>query len=191
MPSAAWLNGWVAGDIVTAAELKKSMGSVFNTTLGAPATSIDTGAVLPTSYAHMFVEISARSDLAAASSSLSVRMNNDSAANYVFETLAGANAVASAVVPAAGTSFTIGSIPANTASAGWFGTGLLWLPNYGSANIKAVFSIGGGAFSGVTGTVSLQGGVWNAGSAINQLTFLSGGTNFATGTRVTVYVMGS
>jgi hypothetical protein len=102
-----WLAKWNVGDVLTAAELNKSMGSLSDTTLGVSAASIDISS-LPTTYAHLLLVGQLRSDTAAASTTALLRFNGDTGANYNGETLQGLTASATAVAAGAGTAIQIG-----------------------------------------------------------------------------------
>lgn len=193
MASNSWFNGWVAGDIPTAAEFAKGVGAAYNTTLTGTATSIDiTG--LPTSYAHMLIWFLGRGDAAAASTGLNLRLNNDSGSNYDMQRLFASATTVTASETLGTTSMDLGSVPAASAAAGIFSGGLIWLPNYASTTPqKEIIVVGGyktGTASGNLFTL-IRTGFWRSTAAINRLTFLPGGNNFDVGTRATVYVWGA
>lgn len=194
MASASWLNGWLTGDLVTAAEFQKSAGSISDTTLGSAAANINVTSI-PGGYAHLLIHLYARSDNASANTTCLMRFNGDTAANYDYQQLRGSATTSTAAEAFAQTSMLVANaIPANTATANVFGGIDIWIPNYaGSANNKCAIS--SFAHKEGTATTNLQAGetaaFWRSNSAITQVTLLPGAGNFNTGTRMTVYVFGA
>jgi hypothetical protein len=188
-----WATGWATGDIVTAAEFKKTAGSIFDSTLGASAASVDVTGISAT-YAHLMVSIYARSDVAAGVSNVLMRFNGDSAANYDYQDLRGNAATSSASEAFAGTSLIAGLSPANTAGANLFSSIEVFVPNYaGSTNNKQFVSISASKSGTTTGNlfVDIFGGGWRSNAAINQVTLLPASGNFVAGTRVTIHALGA
>lgn len=188
-----WQSGWATGDIVTAAEFKKTAGSVFDSTLGVSAASVDITGISNT-YAHLMISIYARSDVAAGVSNVLMRLNGDTAANYDYQDARGNAAVTSASESFAQTSSIIGLSPANTAGANLFSSIELFIPHYaGSTNNKQFVSISGSKSGATTGNlfVDIFGGGWRSNAAINQVTILPASGNFVAGTRVTVHALGA
>ena len=189
-----WATGWATGDIVTAAEFKKTAGSIFDTTLGASAANIDVTGISNT-YAHLMVSIYARADVAAATTGCFMQFNGDTAANYDYQELTAIAAVASATETFAATSVLLGGIPANTAGANLFGSIETFIPHYaGTANNKQYVSLASrkaGTTTGLLG-VHIFGGGWRSTAAINRITFLPpAAANFVSGTRVTIHALGA
>lgn len=194
MPSNSWVNTWAVNDLPTAAEYRKGIGSVFNTTLGSAAATIDiTG--IPTSYAHLRVVLDGRSDLASNVNTVSVRLNNDTAANYDYEFLTGTGAAASSSETFAATGVFFLTLPAATATAGTSGQGVLEIPNYaGTTFNKSLLITCGSKQSTATGDMNARRiqGFWRSTAAVNRVTlYFAAGGNFVTGTRATAYVMGA
>lgn len=195
MPAGSWLARWNTGDNIPAAEMNKGVGMVFDSTLGSSAASIDTGAIIPAGYGHLRIVCYLRGDNASANTTVALRFNNDSAANYFS---VGANFTEAATgylgQTAAATSSTCGYMPANTATASHFGSLIVDVPNYaGTANVKSYASngyvlVGAGAGNQFS---FCRGGVWTSASAISRVTLLPTAGNFVTGCRATVYVMGA
>lgn len=188
-----WASGWATGDIVTAAEFKKSAGSIFDSTLGGSAANIDVTGIVAT-YAHLLVTLYLRGDNASAFTSALLRFNNDSGANYDIQTIQGVAAVASAVESFAATSLQFGIMPANTATANYFGCYEIFIPHYaGTTNNKSTISLS----SNRTGTASttfqttLFGGGWRSNAAINRITVFPTAGNLVTGSRLTIHALGA
>lgn len=189
-----WPLNWSTGDVVLAAEFKKGLGAIFDTTLGGTATAVDITSI-SASYAHLLVVAYARSDVAATSTGLALRFNNDVAANYDFQQLLGTAATPSAAEAFAQTQMTTGSMPGATAGANLFNASITFIPHYaGSTNNKLALSISATKIGTTTGSVTayLFGGFWRSSAAINRVTLLPVvGSNFVAGTRVTLYGMGA
>lgn len=179
---------------MNAAQYGKGIGSISDTTLGAPAASVDITSIVGT-YAHLFVVIYSRCSIVGTVEYVSSRFNGDTAANYDFQLLQGSAAVVSAAEQFAQTSATVGLMPGSTAGANLFGLSIGFIPHYaGTSNNKAVIGLSA-TKNGTTGgsmVVDLAGGSWRSNAAINRITlFPQSGSNFATGTRVTLYGMGA
>lgn len=188
-----WATGWATGDIVTAAEFKKTAGSVFDTTLGASAATIDITGISAT-YAHLMISIYARGDNASATSVASIQFNGDAAANYDYQQLQGLAAAAGAAETFAATSAPVGVIPANSAGANLFGTCEVFIPHYaGSTNNKQTVAINAYKTGTTTGLVGVEmfGAGWRSTAAINRITLLLSAGNLVAGTRVTIHALGA
>ena len=79
--SGTWTAGWLPGDVLRVAEIRKGMGAIFDTTLGAAASTVDVTGIVAT-YAHLRVVAYLRGDTAAGATALSIRFNADSSAAY-------------------------------------------------------------------------------------------------------------
>lgn len=192
-----WSSDWATGDIVTAAEFRKSLGCVADSTLGVSAASFDfTG--LPTTYAALMVIFQGRSDTAALNTQVDMRFNNDSAAaNYAWNEnrLDGVTVAAADDVPGTAGFVRVGKITGATATANYFGTSTIWIPNYatGSAAFREFSAKSSGRSSNAAnaGWLYEYGGMWLATTAISRLTLLPEAGNWITGSRCSIYVMGS
>lgn len=188
-----WASGWITGDVVTAAEFKKGVGCVADTTLGASAASIDFTS-LPTTYAHLLVVVYARSDRAATLDTVGGRFNGDSAANYDYQYAGGSGATTSAAESLGATSFYVGDMPGNTAGANLFSTSVFTVSHYaGSSNNKSTVGHNLVKIGTASGNLSARviGGAWRSSAAINRITLVSVLGNFVAGTRASVYVFGA
>lgn len=191
--SGTWASGWIAGDIVTAAEFKKGAGSIFDTVLGASAATIDITGIV-NSYAHLLVVASWRGDNASTQNVL-MRFNNDSGANYDYQIWAAAAASTTAAESFAQTGLRVGELTGTGATAGYFNGASIIIPNYaGTTANKNYLTLSGqksGTLSGTLGVEIFSGGWRTVGTAINRLTFLPAAGNFIAGTRLTVYGLGA
>lgn len=188
-----WATGWATGDVELAAEFKKGIGAIFDSTLGGSAANVDVTSISAT-YAHLLIVAYARGDTAALSTSLMARFNGDTAANYDYQIQDASAATKLANESFAQTSALAGRIPANTAGANLFSANIIFIPHYaGSSNNKVALSISSIKVGTSTSnlTVTMAGGFWRSSAAINQVTLLPAAGNFVSGTRVTVYGMGA
>lgn len=193
--SGSWAAGWATGDIVTAAEMRKGVGAVYDTTLGGTAATIDTGATLPTSYATMEIEVYGRCDAAVLGNALWLRLNGDTAANYDYQYSQTAAGTTSGVEGFAQTLIDVGFVTGTSAPAGAFTQTIIELVNYGNVvGHKAVYARCAHKQGTTTGTLIVRqtAGFWRpTGAGVNRITLLPSTGNFVTGTRVTVRVRGS
>lgn len=188
-----WATGWATGDIVTAAEFKKGAGSLSDTTAGGAVANIDISGIVAT-YAHLLISVYARSDTAATSTTLLLRFNGDSAANYDWQQLTGSAAAAGAAESFAASGAFVGNMPANTAGANLFSATEIFIPNYaGAVNNKQSVAINSSKIGTASGNfgVNALGGAWRSNAAINRVTLLPGAGNLVAGTRVTIYGFGA
>ena len=189
-----WPLGWATGDIETAAEFKKGIGALADTTLGGSAANVDMTSISAT-YAHLLLVIYARSDQAAQSVYVQLQFNGDTAANYDSQRLTGGGASVLAAELFAQTSAICGHMPAATAGANLFGASIVFIPHYaGTTNNKLALSISAEKAATTTGTMNnnLAAAFWRSSAAINRITLIpNAAANFVAGTRVTLYGMGA
>jgi len=192
MPSASWLNGWLSGDQLTAAELGKSMGAFFDSTLGGAAASFDITSV-PTWGSHLMIELYGRGDTAATTVQATMRFNNDSGANYSVQAVSGVATTTTSAEANSVTSLGLGSIAAASATANYTGAVSIVVPQFrGTTFFKSVHIHNVFATALTTGGIQVQirSGVWASTSAITRVTLIPSAGNFAAGTRCTAYVLG-
>lgn len=191
--SGTWASGWVAGDVVTAAEHKKGMGAIFDSTLGAPAATIDLSGIVAT-YAHLLIIAQLRCDHATVNAAAGIRFNNDATAIYDWERVYGVAATPTSAETFADTSGQLGNIPGSSVAAGIAATMSIFIPNYAGTTFNKSYTSTINHKGGVTsGTVlaGTWGGQWRNTAAINRITLVQTGSNFIAGSRVTVYAMGA
>jgi hypothetical protein len=192
--SASWLNGWLSGDVVTVGEFRKGVGCVFDTILSVASASIDTGAVLPTTYAHMLIVMYARSDAAVTSDDLLIRFNGDTAANYDRQFQNASATTVSTNESFAQTAGFGGAVIGASGGANLFAASQVLIPHYANAaNNKAALVSTIGKWGTSTGNmvVGQRATFWRSNAAINRVILLPGTGNFVAGTRATIYVMGA
>jgi hypothetical protein len=162
---------------------------LFDSTLAAPATNIDTGAnAIPTGHQHLMIVVLAQTAQALALSSANITFNGDTAAHYdnARVTVLNAAALTSGRVNAASnlTMSLAGTVAGNYPS-----SLVVTVPSYDltTFNKLAQWSIsfidqGAGEFGW-----EFRSGGWRSTAAINQVTFNSGSGNLVTGSRMTIY----
>lgn len=194
MPSGTWALGWITGDVVQASELAKGVGSIYDTTLGGSAATIDITPIVA-SYAHLRVVLYSRGDVAAVTMNPKFTFNNDSGANYDYQGFVQNNATLTANAAATAQSAAIfGYAPGASATANFFGSIVLDIPHYaGTTNHKSFVAVFGAPTSAAAagfwnGTYM---GRWASTAAINRITIAPSSGNFVTGTRLTIYGMGA
>jgi hypothetical protein len=196
MPSASWANGWLPGDIMTAAEFKKGVGCIYDTTLGVAAASIDVTGIVAT-YAHLLLVSYLRGDTATATITVALRFNNDSGANYDAQSIA--NSAATTLAAGENIAATSGNIdrgvtPGGTAAASEFGAMATLIPAYaGTTGQKSAISMVAGRSGTTTGLIStmLCSTFWRSTAAINRITLLPSAGNFVAGSRLSIYALGA
>lgn len=189
--SGTWPSGWVAGDVVTAAEFAKGVGAIYNTTLGSAAASVDVTGIIA-GYAHLFIVCHLRGDTAATTAQVLMRFNNDSGANYVRQRIDAASTAVNASQATGQTSTFVGDCPAASATASLDSTHLILVSNYANAlSFKSCVSVYFARWAASVMEVGVSGGDWASAAAINRVTLLPSAGNFAIGSRVTIYGMGS
>lgn len=189
--SGTWLSGWVAGDVVSAAEYAKGLGSFYDSTLGAAAANFSI--TPPTWGSHLMLIASLRGSTGAVTVQSRLRFNSDSTANYGYENLRGNVATASASGLGGETSVFVGTVTADTASAGRFGHHIIFVPNFRSTTIrKGSLSISGqiDAVSPFAGHFDGVYGLWDNTAAVTNVTLLPSASTWAAGSRVVGYVLG-
>ncbi len=193
MATGTWALGWASGDIVSAAEYAKSVGCIYDTTLGSGAASIDVTSIIG-SYAHLLLVAYLRSTTAAQSTDLVLRFNGDSGANYGYAGVGRQTANFNTVTATSLGGGADAPIPGASATAGGFGALLMLIPHYAnSANHKsAVYMAGQGSGSTTTDlTNAFAAGAWRSTSAINRVTISAAAGNLDTGSRFSIYAMGA
>lgn len=145
---------------------------------------------IPATYQHLLVVLQARSIVAGASDSCSVRFNNDSGANYDRQRILGAAALVTAAESLGATQGDIGQITGATGTtAGNADPIHLWVPNYARTTYKKGYLATGG-ISYAEATTNTQAGLfvgkWRSTAAIAGVTIF-GSANFDVGSVATLY----
>lgn len=167
-----------------------AMTQLFDSTLSSPAATIDANG-LPTTYNHLLIVIRSRSTEVTTRNSQLLTFNNDTGANYAGEAVRGL-----AAAGAGSLSLTANSIgydaPCASATANFLGATTFLIPSYSDTTLpKCCLSIEGSIASPSSGTnnwAAARQSIWSGTAAITRVTITaSGGANFVTGSRMTIY----
>lgn len=167
-------------------------GVVFDTTLSAPTSLIDTGDnALPPHYTTLEIIVVVRTDEVTDSSSVIMRFNNDSGTNYtrVFSGTINATASNNAETGNSGISF---PTPGANNTAGTYGIWRFVIPFYGqaTAHYKIVDTVGGwGDTTTSRSRVYILNGMWRSTVPIHRvsITPVTASKLLLAGTRMTIY----
>lgn len=164
---------------------------LFSSVLGADTAAIDTGANgIAAGFTVLEAWFLGRTTQAAVLSTLKITVNNDSGANYDWESVAGSNVTASASLAAAGTSWASGAIPGANATAGQAAVFCITIPFYAATtfrkqgtllNVQAEPSVAGDNFA-IAASLG-----YRATTAISRMAFTAGSGNLLTGSSVIIY----
>jgi hypothetical protein len=150
---------------------------------------------IPQTFSHLMLKIVCRSDAPSGNTTLLLRFNGDSGANYDRELLFASAAATGAQEQLGATSMDVGwgsIIPTASAPAGRYAMFDVSIPSYVSALVsKTVRAVGGNSFSTASGAtyVSDYFGFWRSTAPINRITLTLGAGNLVAGTQVTLYGM--
>jgi hypothetical protein len=167
-----------------------SAAVLFDSSLGANAPSIDTGAGgIAGGFNILEVLILTRTDDAAAESQALITLNNDTGANYDNQVLSGNNVTASANVGNATANWSF-QVHGAGGSAGY--PGLIWLvfPAYAQTTFNKVAVSMGGQPDATAGNQRVKPAIvgWRNTAAISRLKVAAGGgaANLLAGSRLTI-----
>ena len=138
-------------------------------------------------YKHLQIRVTARTDRASVIDSVVVRLNGDTASNYARHAVYGDGSSVSSF-GLANQSFMTGiSTSGNSAAANIFGAGVIdLLDPYSTTKNKTVRSLSGNANTGFS--VSLGSGHWRNTASVTSITlFPQNGTNIVAGSRFSLY----
>lgn len=181
-----------AGDITIAATGGGGgLVTLYESTLGASASSFDTGAGgIASGHGDLYLSIMGRTDRAAATNeNVAVQFNGDTGTNYnaVFtRNLSGTIGDAHSF---AASSATIGQITAVNATANYSGEVYARIPSYDKTTFyKTGDANGGFLFNATNYTAIFASFSWASTAAISQIKVFTGtGSNFLAGTRLVIY----
>ncbi len=149
---------------------------------------------IPSSYDHLYLEFSARSDEVnlLQRDEIEINLNADAGSNYSYTALWAGTTTPASLRGSGVTEIRRIWVPNASSTADTFGTGALWIPHYAnSANFKQVFVQA--ASEGATTTNYLWGlaviaGLWSDTSAVDQITLVPrNGPNFVQYSTFTLY----
>lgn len=163
---------------------------IFDQTLGVDGASIDTGpGGVPVTYAALMISAYMRTTEAVAFSSALMRFNNDASAIYDRTTIRNENTTLAGATTLGGASLPI-RVAGASVDANHFSSVMIWIPNYAASTgfNKCVQAVSAVLSTDATECSQLSlGGLWRSAAPINRVSFIPGGGDFVTGTRVTIY----
>ena len=161
-----------------------------NSTLVADAANIDLTSISG-SWAHLMLMCYLRSAAVAAEDNVSLRFNNDSAANYDYQELQGRAATATAAEAFATNEARFATVPGSTSGSNLFAAASICIPHYANAsNNKALVTENSTKYG--TSTTNMRAltyaSFWRSNAAITRITIISDvGANLVAGCRVGLY----
>jgi hypothetical protein len=166
-----------------------AMVQIADTTLGSAAADI-TFSSIPSTYNHLKLVISgACASTSFNGTTFNVQVNGDTSNNYAFATVskyAGAGATMTLEGQFSQTQFELGNIWVGQAVTNALASVEMTFFNYKGTTLRKGMTFIGGGWSDAPGTGSGS-GAWKSTSAITSIKLYSGGGNFMTGTRATLY----
>jgi len=143
---------------------------------------------IPSSYEHLQIRVYARNSDSASNRFMTLTFNSDTGTNYTRHYLEGNDSNLSAVGTLGETSCTVGRMAANSAAANTFGSAIIEIVDYASANkYTTVRAFGGFDTSNTTGYLQFASGLWLNTAAVSTITlgFTSG--SFLSGSTASLY----
>lgn len=139
---------------------------------------------IPSTYSHLQVRGSFTNGN---NSSLIVRFNGDTAANYAIHELRGngSNAAASGTL---GTTYAeLATAAGFSSSTSYFNAAVIDILDYANTNKYKTLRALSGYDAIESGALQLDSGLWRSTSAINSITLFIGGSNYVTGSTFALY----
>jgi hypothetical protein len=161
------------------------------TTIGTGSSSTITFSSIPSTYTHLQLRYTGRSDRSGITTDLFLcRFNSDTGSNYMeYHRLLGDGSTASAGAgSASSTNIIMGAMPGASALATTVGVGVVDILDYANSNkYKTTRNLMGNDYNG-SGNIQLFSGLWMSTSAINTITLTtSTGSNWTTATQFALY----
>ena len=162
----------------------------YSSTLAAPAASIDSGvSAIPATGNVLEIIFIGRTSQAVVTSSIVLRINGDSGANYDREGFGVTNATLSGGPTLAATSWTA-NVPGTSVQAGSAGYVRTLIPSYAATTFHKV----GEQFEAISDSaaanneVTIRGMRWRSTAAINQVSVTAGSGNLVAGSQLLLLV---
>ena len=157
-----------------------SYESIATVTVGSGGASSVAFTSIPATYTHLQVRCLTRSDYSGSEiDSLALRLNSDTGSNYAYHYLQGEGSGVNATGIGSQTLGIVGGEISNGHTVGMFSAFVIDFLDYANTNkTKTIRSLGGGDTNGTgteKGMIRLSSTLWNSTSAINEITFKSGG----------------
>lgn len=171
-----------------------NLTTLYDSTLGAPAATFDTGSGgFSTAHSHLIIILNGRTTEAVTGSLGLITLNNDTAAHYDNQVVRGLNVTASATQASAASNLGFPMPGNNLAAANIFGGAIIFIPSYGgTAGTKVIWALQGYADSAAAdGNVRAISADWRSAAAITRIIVTAnGGSNFVAGSQLSVYALG-
>ena len=168
MPILGIVASSITGNLVT-----NSYASIATITVGSGGTSVINFTSIPATYTHLQIRAIGRMTNAGSStSSLSIRVNSDSGANYANHRILGENATVYAQGGGSSTDFSnLGQWPLASSPANVFGATIIDILDYANTNKYKTFRSINGAEGNNSGQsdIALGSGLWTSTSAITSI----------------------
>jgi hypothetical protein len=143
---------------------------------------------IPATYTHLQIRATVRSNYSSTNMGFTVTFNGDTAANYSYHNLRGANSAISSGATASASNYSGLSNPAGMAAANYF-SGFVWdILDYANTNkYKTSRILNGFVTASNSNQITLDSSSWRSTAAINQITFNVVVGSVVTGTRFSLY----
>lgn len=187
----AWPSTPVAvGDLIQASQLNLIAIQIADITLSVTAASAMDFTSIPQGFSHLLVVGHIRDTGAVTATNPLYRFNADTGSNYDYLNMGASGSTVSCGETFAQTRGLLGSYPGASAPAGVFGALDIFIPYYANSSynkaLRAITTLKGGTTGGSLG-LNATSNFWRSNVAINEFTLIAGNTNFAVGSRATLY----
>ena len=165
---------------------------IDHTELGASASSWDVTSI-PSSYDHLLVKVSARSDSSGTyGGEVHVTFNGDTGSNYSGTLLWAYQSPPQSTRASGAAYMNYSYVSGASQAANTFGSATYWIPNYSNtANFKQMISKSAAEDASSTALdwiVATEAGLWSSTAAVNQITLTAGAAdNFVQYSTFTLY----
>ena len=165
---------------------------IDHTELGASASSWDVTSI-PSSYDHLMLKVSARTDATATyGGQVNLTFNGDTGTNYSGTLLWAYQSPPQSTRASGATSMYYSYVTGASQAANTFGSATYWIPNYSNtANFKQLIASSAAEDTSTTNLdwiLATAAGLWSSTAAINQITFTeSTAANFVQYSTFTLY----
>jgi hypothetical protein len=153
---------------------------IASVTLASAQANIDFTSI-PSTYTDLVLKGSTRVSNSAVQDGISIKLNNNTAANYSDRTVYGNGSSAASIYNVAGDNnagmywlYTSG----NTATSSTFGNFEIYLPNYAGSTAKSASYDSVSENNATSAFAFLTAGLWNQTAAVNQITLIPASGNF-------------
>ncbi len=162
---------------------------LISTTLLSSTTSSVTFSSIASTYKHLQIRATARSNYNATLGGFAIRFNSDTGSNYTYHILDGDTVQASSFGGSSQTNGLVTLITGNTATANAFGAAICDVLDYASTTKnKTVRTLGGRVSTYQNSNIRLGSSLWLSTSAITSITLFDHiGGSFVSGSRFSLY----